>query len=96
MKAKHLIILILICLGFYFLFWPHSKNNHSADFETTVRFSKIGNAIEHFASDHQGQLPAKLSDLTPQYIDTISNCIYLGTNGISREVIAMNLILYRT
>jgi len=87
MKAKHLIILILICLGFYLLFWPHSKKIHSADFETTVRFSKIGNAIEHFASDHQGQLPAQLSDLTPQYIDAISNCIYLGTNGISREVI---------
>jgi hypothetical protein len=87
MKAKHLIIFILICLGFCLLFWPHNKRSHSADFETEVRFSKIGNAIKHFADDHQGQLPAQLSDLTPQYIDAISNCIYLGTNGISREVI---------
>jgi len=87
-KAKYFILLLFICVGLYLVLWPHNRESHSAEFETIVRFSKIGNAIEHFAWDHQGQLPAKLSDLTPQYIDTISNCVYLGTNGISHEVIA--------
>jgi hypothetical protein len=77
MKAQRIIIAILVCLVFLCLvFWPHHKPKHGGGFERSLRFSKIGNAIEKFTWDHRGQLPAKLSDLVPRYISRDQQSVF--------------------
>jgi hypothetical protein len=70
MKTKGVIIFILVCVVFYLMLTPRHRQNHSPYIEKVRRFSKIGNAIEYYSWDHDGQLPLKLSELYPHYIKT--------------------------
>ncbi len=80
MKSKHLFVLGLICVVLLFGLWArHRDPQRSSQFQTLVRFSKIGNAIEHYTWDHQGNLPSKLSDLVPQYIGVSQLSVFYPT-----------------
>ncbi len=73
----------MICAGCH-------EPRHSAEYETFMRFSRVSNALCHFFWDHDHQLPATLSELTPRYIrqDQLVNCVYLGVGGLPRAIIA--------
>ncbi len=71
MKTRHSVIVVLVCVvGLYFLLAPRYSEIHSGSVQTMKRFAKIGDALENYSYDHDGQLPAKLSELYPQYIGT--------------------------
>ena len=69
MKLKHAVVAVLLCLLFLLLLQPRSPRNRSPSFEATKRFALVGGAILRYSWDHENQLPAKLSELVPQYID---------------------------
>ncbi len=69
MKTQYVIILTLFCVAvFYFLLTPRHLPIHGASSEKMKRFSIIGNALENYSYDHDGELPAKLSKLYPRYV----------------------------
>jgi hypothetical protein len=71
MKLKRIIIIAgvvnLVTFITYLVLRPHPIT-HSTASQTNRRFLKIGGAINHFAWDHQDQLPEKLSDVVPRYV----------------------------
>jgi hypothetical protein len=112
MKIKVLVVLAIVGVAGFVLLTPYNHVVHDANFKTRLRYSKISDAIQHFAWDHDN-VPSRLSELIPRYVngeqisifyppqqlpvgwsnnpelvDSTSDCVYVGSSGISREVVA--------
>lgn len=73
----------ICCVGACLILWSPRKKN--PDIETGKRFAKITDALLRYASDHDGRLPVKLSDLVPQYLSLEQLSLFYpsrATNGL--------------
>jgi len=84
-SVSAILAVLLVCLS-----REGGVRHHNLKYAPILRFAKIGAALQHYAWDHNDQLPATLTDLVPRYIsnDELSDCVYIGAAGIPSEVIA--------
>jgi HEAT repeat protein len=52
----------------------HRERPEAVRKECIIRLEKLGRALEKYASENQGELPGRLTDLYPGYIDGLKTC----------------------